>query len=232
MTPERHRHDLVRLSAAGWHAVLARPWDAPAQHCLSHWSAHDLPLVVTRQAEPNKESASTDGIALGLPAPMRWERRRIALHVSAAHVRDADGFPDMPAVTPLLSPRLAALWERLWQTLTAQGIVPQVYGSHGWQRLTGQTYLHPDSDLDLLLRVANAAAADWASAVLAGCGIAQPRLDGELLFPDGSAVAWREWPRWRRDMASGILVKRRSGALLVQADAWLAAASRVEARAP
>ena len=44
-----HRHQLVRLNAAGWATVRGRAWDEGAQACLAHWSGHGLPLVVTQQ---------------------------------------------------------------------------------------------------------------------------------------------------------------------------------------
>ena len=49
--------------------------------------AHDLPLVVTRQ--PARRSGAGDALALGLPAPLRWERRRLALRVPRAGDRAA-----------------------------------------------------------------------------------------------------------------------------------------------
>jgi len=73
MTP-LHRHQLAWLTAAGWQRLRDQDWDATARDCLAHWAAHRLPLVVTRQrgADPRPEPL----IALGLPAPGRWQRRR------------------------------------------------------------------------------------------------------------------------------------------------------------
>ena len=41
-----------------------------------------------------------------------------------------------------------------------------------------------------------------------------PRLDGELLFADGAAVAWREWLAYRQGRAAQVLVKRLHGVAL------------------
>ena len=43
---------------------------------------------------------------------------------------------------------------------------------------------------------------------------AEPRLDGELRFPDGAAVAWREWEAWRAGRSRAVLVKRLDGCSL------------------
>ncbi len=221
MEPGYQRHDLVTLTAAGWHGVLARDWDAPARHCLAYWAAHGLPLVVTRQAARHDASTPRGALALGLPAPLRWGRRRIALQARTRDVADIRPFPALPAVADLLAPHPAARCRQLHACLSEHGLQPRVYGGHGWQWLTGLAYLHADSDLDLLVHVPDATGADVAAAVLARCGIERPRIDGELLLPDGSATAWREWRRWRRGDTDAILVKRRHGATLERDDTWL-----------
>ncbi|HVR50906.1 MAG TPA: malonate decarboxylase holo-[acyl-carrier-protein] synthase, partial [Pseudorhodoferax sp.] len=68
-----HRHQLAWLTPAGWQRVRAGAWDAQAQDCLAHWARQRLPLVVTRQ-----RPRPGDTVGLGLPAPNRWQRRRIA----------------------------------------------------------------------------------------------------------------------------------------------------------
>lgn len=221
MAPGYQRQDLVHLSADGWHAVLGHDWDAPARQCVTHWAAHGLPLVVTRQMDRTGDASPGDWLALGLPAPACWGRRRIALQVRSRDVAGTRSFPPVSAIHDLLAPEAAARCLHLHTCLTEQGLPEQVYGSHGWQWLTGLGYLHPDSDLDLLVRVPDANGADAAAAGLASCGVEHPRIDGELLFADGSATAWREWQRWRRGDVDGILVKRRSGATLERDDAWL-----------
>ncbi|MEZ5637224.1 MAG: malonate decarboxylase holo-[acyl-carrier-protein] synthase [Burkholderiaceae bacterium] len=216
------RHDLAGLSAAGWQVVLERDWDTSARDCLAHWAAHGLPLVVTRQAGAPDPSVPGDSLALGLPAPLRWGRRRIALQVRHRDVAGVQPFfPALQAVAELLAPVSAARCRQLHAGLAGHGLVAQVYGSHGWQWLTGLDYLHADSDLDLLVHVPDADGADAAAAMLAGSDIDHPRIDGELLLPDGSATAWREWHRWRRGDTDAILVKRRHGATLEHGDAWL-----------
>src|SRR5439155_17414150 len=91
-TPSLHRHQLACLSGSGWAAVLGRPWDGQARDCLAHWASHRLPLVVTRQPA---DAAAGGWMALGLPAPARWDRRRLALQVPRADVHGFGEFPPL-----------------------------------------------------------------------------------------------------------------------------------------
>ena len=203
------RQQLIRLSGDGWARVLDAPWDATARSCLGLWAARGLPLVVTRQP------ASADGrVATGLPAPARYRRRRLALAVDAGDVLSFDEFPLAQAATRLLPRPAAAPWRALLAALAGAGCVPRVYGGFGWQALTRMTYVHADSDLDLLLPVDSAAHADAVARVLADAAWGGPRLDGELLFPDGGAIAWREWHAHRQGHAARVLVKRLHGVAL------------------
>ncbi|MDY0746671.1 malonate decarboxylase holo-[acyl-carrier-protein] synthase [Paucibacter sp. R3-3] len=204
MTTRLHRHQLALLSDAGWQAVMARDWDEQARACLTHWAARRLPLVVTRQ-----QQQQSDQVALGLPAPQRWGRRRIALAVPRTQIAWFDEFPEASAL-PRLRPLHAAL--------KSLGITARIYGSHGWRLLTGlPDHLRDGSDLDLWLAAADEAQADEAAALLASAPAQGPRLDGELVFPDGRAVAWREWLAWRAGAARHLLVKTLHGSLLCEA---------------
>lgn len=209
--PPLHRHQLVRLTVEGWQRVRAESWDDVARPCLEHWAARRLPLVVTRQAaEP------ADPLALGLAAPLRWQRRRIALRVERRHIAWCDEFPRIEALTPSLPQRRRDAWQRLSRALSSLGATTRVYGSHGWQLLSALPCVHPDSDIDLWTGVADAAQADAVAAALEGLDAPHlPRLDGELLFPDGRAFAWREWRAWRAGRCRAILSKTLHGASLV-----------------
>src|SRR4051812_9356040 len=130
-----HRHQLARVSAAGWRSVCNRDWDATARACLDHWAAQGLPLVVTRR--PCGIDESSDDIALGLPAPGRWDRRRIALQIPLCEVLSFDEFPNVAAVARLLPDAAHVPWRRLCGSLEALGAVARVYGSYGWQQISG-----------------------------------------------------------------------------------------------
>ena len=114
-------------------------------------------------------------------------------------------------------------WEALCDRLARLGVVARVYGSYGWQQLTGLDYVHPGSDIDVLLDVTTPAQADRACALLAAES-GPVRIDGELAFEDGASVAWREWLRFRSGESAHILVKRLNGATLEDATTWAAIA--------
>ncbi len=200
MTP-LHRHQIARLSREGWQRVLGRVWDTEARACLRHWAQHGLPLVVTRQPEDGGH------VALGLCAPQRWQRRRLALQVALGDVMFFDEFPRLDQLVPQLPQAAREPLRRLARTLQACGTTARVYGSHGWQSLTGLCHAREGSDLDLWVGVTDTEQADAVAAALADC-TAPLRLDGELVFPGDAAVAWREWQAWRAGRTRAVLVKQ------------------------
>lgn len=219
------RHQLARLSEADWTTVLARPWDRPARDCLTHWAMHRLPLVVTRQPV----DAAADGwMALGLPSPARWDRRRLALQVPHAAVLGLDEFPCLAEVQGLLPPSARGAMRDLLDGLGACHATARVFGSYGWQAITGLDHVRPDSDLDLWVSVDAAAHADAASDVLRSFCAPRLRLDGELLFGDGAAVAWREWIEWRAGRTRALMVKQLNGVILERDTAWCDRVEREE----
>ncbi|MBU0602618.1 MAG: malonate decarboxylase holo-[acyl-carrier-protein] synthase [Gammaproteobacteria bacterium] len=104
--------------------------------------------------------------------------------------------PERPP--PLLADLLAELppaqrapLDRLARRATTLGAPPRVYGTLLWQHLSGEACLRPGSDIDLLFDCTPQ------TDVRALLGLLQhsadaPRLDGEMRFADGRAVAWRE----------------------------------------
>ncbi|MDR6454773.1 phosphoribosyl-dephospho-CoA transferase [Variovorax beijingensis] len=224
MVPLR-RHQLARLSTSGWAAVLGRPWDAQARDCLAHWASHQLPLVVTRQPA----DATADGwIALGLPAPARWDRRRIALQVPHAAVHGLGEFPRLDDMQKLLPPPARGAVRELLGRLDASHATARVFGSFGWQAISGLDHVRDDSDLDLSIPIDDAAHADAVVRALGSFEAERPRLDGELMFADGAAVAWREWREWRAGRARAVMVKRLDGVCLQRDTTWCGQAEIME----
>lgn len=215
--PSFRRHQLVGLSPTGWAAIQRYSCDIQAQTCLAFWAEKGLPLVVTRQ----HSGLSKDQIALGLPAPLQWERRRLAFEVPINSLLFFGEFPSATDICPLLPPATHSSWLALTDCLDAVGADVRVYGSYGWQCVTGLDYLHPCSDLDLRLLVPNIAAAHQVVTALFTASFTSPRLDGELMFPNGNAVAWREWHAWQSGRTDRILVKRLRGATLESGQLWL-----------
>lgn len=179
------RNQLVWMDAQGWARVQAHAWDAEAQALLAHWCDHDLPLVVCRQ----RLDVAVDHICLGLPAPVQWSRRRLALTLGRDQVAVVGDFPTLRQVAQAMPWGPAALG--LDGALAALALTPRVYGSHGWQFMTQMPCLHDASDIDVSVSVPDFQTACRVTALLAAAELG-PRLDGEIVFPGGQAVAWRE----------------------------------------
>ena len=88
------------------------------------------------------------------------------------------------------------------------GLGLAVYGSVALAALTGQRYVRPESDIDLLLRPLGRAQL-MAGLDLLAAHARQLPLDGEVVFPDGRAVAWKEL-RAAFDSAPGTRVLAKS----------------------
>ena len=220
-----HRHQLVRLTEAGWKAVVAGEWDAQARGCLQHWSTHGLPLVVTRQ---DAGAVGADTIAVGLPAPACWGRRRLALRVPRDAVLAQHEFPGIDQLPAMFRGAPRAALRALDDALRASHATAHVFGSYGWQLLTGLDHVRAGSDVDLWVAVDDAAQADVVAALFGSFMADQARatsrlrLDGELVFRDGSAVAWREWAAWRAGTSRAAVVKRLEGVSLHREADWCA----------
>jgi phosphoribosyl-dephospho-CoA transferase len=203
--PSLRRHQLAHLTAQGWREVLAAPAARALGDLLRTWAARRLPLVVPRQPG----TCRSDRIALAWSAPLAAGRARLLVEVPMRSVAYFDEFPDVRAAAPLLprDGRSAAM--ALAGRLHAMGTRARVYGSYGWQVLSGEAYVRASSDLDVWVAVANHTQAAGVVRLLAAAGtLAGVRLDGELLFPDGAGVAWREYAAWRVGRARTVLVKR------------------------
>lgn len=210
------RHRLVRLSDSGWARASIQLTTDDARRCFAHWVENDLPLVVATQPGAGPDNF----VSLGLPAPTAWGRRRYALRLAARELKPAlAAFPAPSDCRAALS-HASDRWSFLCQALERLAPGTRVYGSYGWQELTGLVYVRAGSDVDLLLPVADARNGDAIVALLERFDSGPPRLDGELCFGDGSAVAWREWSSWRAGKACSVLVKRLRGAHLEDDTAW------------
>jgi phosphoribosyl-dephospho-CoA transferase len=206
--PDRHR--LVHLRDAALRQLADQATTEPARSGLLHWAAHQLPMVVTRQ--PTGTPAGV--LHIGLPLPLQWGRLKLSFLVSSAAVQAHAAFPSLEAVN-----RTFALGQQpLLGALQVHGLQARVHGSHGWQALSGLAYVHRASDLDLLIQVSGNQQADRATQALLTCETDVLKLDGELLFPDGAAVAWREWAAWRSGKTAQYLIKTLHGAYLAPVD--------------
>ena len=133
---------------------------------------------------------------------------------------------------PTTGPAMEPAWQRALAPLAHDAarahVTLRVFGSAAWQTQTGLVYLHEQSDVDLLVEPACMDELDTAIALFECFERRTPiRLDGEIVFPGGDAVAWREWNRARS--AGRVLAKRLTGAALVPKTALAERLDRVPA---
>jgi phosphoribosyl-dephospho-CoA transferase len=182
------RHDLVWLTPQGWDTAL-HALSGAALDLAQGWRTRNLPAVV-RRLEPDTPPGL---LCLGIPAPpdphsgqkvrlgFAVERSQLARLAPALSLIDADlPVAWQPGLTSL---RIA---------LRAAGVDCRVFGSLAMQTLTGERYLGASSDVDLLLRPLDGAQLDAGLALVARHAQSLP-LDGEIEFPFGHAVSWKEW---------------------------------------
>jgi phosphoribosyl-dephospho-CoA transferase len=210
------RHDLVYLRPEATFTTPCAESGNPFWLAARQWIARGRPLVAARQP------ASGGPILLGLALPLHQARKRLSILVEADQIAE---------VRPALSierclPRLAApTAERLLALATeiqSSGATLGVYGSLAWETLSGESYRHAASDIDLICDVATPEQYERALATFAHSAAQLAcRLDGELRFPNGDAVAWAELAgRPTRDKA--VLVKGEREVALKPLDTLLA----------
>lgn len=188
------RHHLVWLSDAGWQRAQARASDARQREAMAHWQHNRWPLVVRRADTDAAPDEICAGIAL--PPDAQGNKPRIAVRAHAAEVA-ATRAPFL--LRDIAAARLASLppaWHapmaQLQQDMERAGIALAVFGSLAWQIITGQPYLRGSSDIDLLFEPASREQLEQGVRLLAYHAMFLP-LDGEIVFPGGAAVSWKEW---------------------------------------
>lgn len=199
MASSLSRHTLVWLDDDGWHHAQAAALPAHRE-ALARWAQHDWPLVVRRAdvatGQPaGADHAATPPVALGLPLPpyaATGHKLRIAVSVPPHCVSKIAAPVTLAAAAATHAPWRAAI-DALMQAAGAPGCADlRVFGSLAMQTLTSLPYVTPASDIDLLYQPATRTELAAMSALLAEYSVNLP-LDGEIVFPGGQAVAWKEW---------------------------------------
>jgi phosphoribosyl-dephospho-CoA transferase len=193
-TPLR-RHDLAYVS----NGALVRtegghPLPPLLQTWLSEWIAAGKPLVVARQKfSPN---ATPPQIQLGAALPLRLGRAKVACSVAGASLACITPALSIERASGVLPVRERSVLARLSGLAESLGIALGVYGSTAWECLSGESYRRSDSDVDVICDVERRDALEpWLCAMEAAARALEDHLDGEIRFPGGDAVAWRELAR-------------------------------------
>lgn len=209
------RHDLIWLTTDGWaQALTSAGLDGIALARAVDWRDRGLPGVVRRR-EPD---LPLDAVCVGLPFPpdpVDGHKLRVALTV------DAGGIARARAPLALNEVEAPVAWRDAFAALSASmrsaGIDCRVFGSLAMQTLTGNAYVRAGSDIDVLLRPATMGQLDAGLALLVRHAGMLP-LDGEVVFPSGHAVAWKEWAMAGGD-ADRVLTKHVDAVALMRRDA-------------
>ncbi|AMO94816.1 malonate decarboxylase holo-[acyl-carrier-protein] synthase [Collimonas fungivorans] len=201
------RHSLVWLSADGWQRA-AQTAAAGNRAILERWQSRDWPAVLRRRQPDTPEDQLCLGLAL--PPDANGDKGRIPF---LAQFGDVQRITDPLALRAAL-PQAPPAWSRALNAFAGDclhsGIAMRIYGSWAWQILTQQSYLTRTSDIDLLFTPGSAEELRRGIALLAQHAARLP-LDGEVVFADGQAVAWKEcWQALQGDGGQQVLVKARS----------------------
>lgn len=209
------RHDLVWLTPDGWGAALAqaRPVERAA---LERWQREDWPAIVRRRDADAPSSVVSAGVALP-PERETGIKPRIALRLDASHIARHSPPLSIAQIASAAPTHWRPALERLADD--AHELELSAYGSLALQSITRLPYLTPTSDIDLLFAPSTRTQLGTGINLLTSA-CAQLPLDGEVVFPNGDAVAWKEW----RDAVAGgarVLVKSQHAVRLAEPAALL-----------
>ncbi len=185
------RHTLIWPVASERTRMRAEARDEQMREALDLWRVRDWPLVVRRNDD---HAPACGGVAAGLPLPRSRGKSRLAFHLPGAGVARWAPPLALGAVARALPPARRRPLAALDAAARDVHVRLSVFGSVAWQVITGLDYLHDDSDVDLLFRPASVGEIDIVASLYERweCDVCR-RIDGEILFPGGDAVAWREW---------------------------------------
>jgi phosphoribosyl-dephospho-CoA transferase len=199
------RHDLLHAAPDAWASVLAVCPPLADLPLLGEWADRGWPVIVRRRGEADNRHL----VPVGVPLPLAAGKRRVALLIPPEGVLQRSRPPLLDATASAADPNWRSTIDALVALGARSGVEPAAFGSLLWQHLTGLAYLTLHSDLDVLWPIP--ANFDVHSLI---CGIAQVqrdaplRIDGEIIFPDGSAVNWRElWDAHQTADGATVLAK-------------------------
>jgi phosphoribosyl-dephospho-CoA transferase len=194
------RHDWAYLRAGAQPAF--EPADEATLAFARDWLARGQPLVVARQLEQGGT------LALGLALPVEFATRRLACAVDPADVARSRNPLTVDEAAHVLPAQDARALRRFAHAVAGHALQVGVYGSTAWESMSGLRYRHEGSDVDVVCDVASSAGLSTCLAAFSdGTRDFRSRLDGEIRFTGGRAVAWRELAEACAGTASLVLAK-------------------------
>lgn len=185
-----YRHNRIWLSSQGWQHACAAV-DAVHLSDLQRWAENDWPLVVRRSDVGHEVETIAVGLALP-PAAHGGKKIRIPLSVHPTDIARHEA----PLLFANVASALPVVWLPAFTALSHELITAQLefrlYGSLALQAMTGLPYLTATSDIDVLFYPSTHAQLQQGLHLLTKYAQSLP-LDGEIVFPSGHAVAWKEW---------------------------------------
>jgi phosphoribosyl-dephospho-CoA transferase len=199
------RHELLRIAPCFWARVVPHAASTAEARLLAVWADRGWPVIVRRPVEGDPP----DLVPVGLPLPPAAGKRRIALLVPREEVVERSLPPSLRAVRQCADRDWRPAVDALLAVGAAHGVAPLAIGSLFWEYRTGLPYLSARSDIDVLWPVSPACnIVSLLAGIAAADRMAAMRIDGEVVFPEGGAVNWRELFNALTDgRAAQILVK-------------------------
>jgi phosphoribosyl-dephospho-CoA transferase len=207
------RHELLSVAPKFWRSELASRPAVTAAPFLATWADNGWPVIVRRRMAGDRP----DGVPVGVPLPPAAGKMRIALTVPEQAVLERSPPPSLLAVGHVADSAWGPTIHALVALGARYGVSPVAFGSLLWQYRTGLPYLSPRSDLDVLWPVqADCEIGALVAGIAATERGAPMDIDGEIAFPDGEAVNWRELHRaLNQDGPTEVLVKSIGGVHLL-----------------
>lgn len=176
-----HRQDLLLLNPTA--QLICNDEDKSK---LCNWLQAERPVIVCRPAVSEK------GVHCAISLPLAEGKKGIAFIAPFNSVKQILSLPKLQDSSKELTKYYPALPEKLY------ALNPYIFGSFAWQLLSGENYLHNNSDLDLLFKPNTQAELTELLQDLARIDL--PFLDIEIMLWNKRAFSYREYCRSNKDI--------------------------------